>query len=84
LVSRRRHLLARLVRWAERRGPLGRGEPTPADVAAQARRAKRGDVAEWASAVEAAAFGSAAVDEGAEREVLRQEPPDPGSPGRVR
>jgi hypothetical protein len=84
LVSRRRHLLARLVRWAERRGPLGRGlgEPTPADVAAQARRAKRDDVADWANAVEAAAFGSGAVDDGLEREVLRREPADPSEPGR--
>jgi hypothetical protein len=84
LVSRRRHLLARLVRWAQRRGPLGRGvgEPTPADVVAEARRAKRDDVADWASAVEAAAFGSAAVDDGMEREVLRREPADPSEPGR--
>ncbi|HEY3498897.1 MAG TPA: carboxypeptidase-like regulatory domain-containing protein [Polyangiaceae bacterium] len=81
LVSRRRHLLARFVRWAERRGPLGRGlgEPTPADVAQQARRAKRDDVAEWAQAVEVAAFGADAVDDGVEREVLRREPADPAA-----
>jgi hypothetical protein len=80
LVSRRRHLLARLVRWAERRGPLGRGvgEPTPADVVAQARKTQRADVAEWAGAVEAAAFGPTPVDDGVEREVTRKEPPDPG------
>jgi hypothetical protein len=81
LVSRRRHLLARLVRWAERRGPLGRGlgEPTPADVAAQARRVKREEVAGWADAVERAAFGANAVDDNVEREVLRREPPDPAA-----
>jgi hypothetical protein len=81
LVSRRRNLLLRLVRWAERRGPMGRGlgEPTPAEVVRQARRSKRPDVAEWAGAVEDAAFGPAPVDDRIEHEVLTREPAD-GAP----
>jgi hypothetical protein len=82
LVSRRRNLLLRLVRWAERRGPMGRGlgEPTPAEVVRQARRSKRPDVAEWAGAVEDAAFGPAPVDDRVESEVLTREPPDGAPP----
>lgn len=78
LVSRRRNLLTRLVRWAERRGPMGRGlgEPTPAEVVRQARRSKRPDVAEWAGAVEQTAFGPAPVDDQVESQVLSREPTD--------
>jgi hypothetical protein len=82
LVSRRRHVLGRLVRWAERRGPLNRGraEPTPGDVKRHGRRARNDDVADWAAAVEAAAYGPRAVDETTEHDVIRQEPPDPAEP----
>jgi hypothetical protein len=78
LVSRRRNLLLRLVRWAERRGPMGRGlgEPTPAEVVRQAHRSKRPDVAEWAGAIEDAAFGPAPVDDRVESKVLTREPRD--------
>jgi len=82
LVSRRRHVLGRLVRWAERRGPLNRGraEPTPGDVKRHGRRARNEDVAAWAAAVEAAAYGPGAVDETIEHDVIRQEPADPADP----
>jgi len=78
LVSRRRHVLDRLVRWAERRGPLGRAraEPTPGDVKRHGRRAHKDDIVEWAGAVEAAAYGPGAVDESVEQDVNRKEPPD--------
>jgi hypothetical protein len=83
LVSRRRYLVGRLVRWAERRGPLGRtrGEPTPGDVKKHGRRARRDEVVAWASAVEAAAFGHGPVDETVERDVTRQEPPEQAGAG---
>lgn len=82
LVSRRRSLLARLVRWADGRGAVGqgRGEPTPAEVVRQARRSKHPDVAEWAGAVEQAAFGPEPVDNEMESEVLSREPADVPSP----
>lgn len=78
LMSRRRNVLARLVRWAERRGPMGRGqgEPTPHDVEQHARRARRQEIADWASAVENTAFGVAPVDDKLEGDVLKREPPD--------
>jgi hypothetical protein len=70
------------VRWAERRGPLARSraEPTPGDVKRHGRRARKDDIVEWASAVEAAAYGPDAVDETIEHEVNRKEPPDPAPP----
>lgn len=79
LVTRRRTLLARLTRWANHKPSFGRGraEPTPGDVARHARRGQHENVAEWAHAVESAAFGPLPVDERAEREVIRREPPDP-------
>jgi hypothetical protein len=82
LVTRRRQLLGRLARWAGKRLPLGRGrgEPTPGEVERFAKKADRPEVAEWAQAVEVAAFGPAPVDEGREREVIRREPPDPAGP----
>jgi hypothetical protein len=58
----------------------GVGEPTPAEVVRQARRSKRPDVAEWADAVEQAAFGPAPVDDELESEVLTREPDDVTSP----
>lgn len=82
LVSRRRHVLGRLVRWAERRGPLnkGRAEPTPGDVKRHGRRARNDQVVDWAGAVEAAAYGPGAVDETIEHDVVRKEPADPAEP----
>jgi len=78
LVSRRRYLVGRLVRWAERRGPLSRtrAEPTPGDVKRHGRRAHRDEVVGWANAVEAAAFGPDPVDETIERDVTGREPPE--------
>jgi len=71
LVSRRRAVLRRLIEWARRRGaPFhGVGEPTPAQI----RRAAGddGQIVQWASAVEATAFGHAQVDAQAEAEVDR-------------
>lgn len=73
LVSRRRHLLDRLVRWARRRGaPFdAQPEPTPGHV-----RGATGDpeTARWADAVERAAFDAGEVDARAEREVEDLEP----------
>lgn len=82
LVSRRRFLVGRLVRWAEQRGPFGRGraEPTPGDVKRYAHKAQRDEVVSWASAVEAAAFGPDQVDEATERNVTRREPPEGDNP----
>jgi hypothetical protein len=83
LVSRRRFLVGRLVRWAEHRGPFGKGraEPTPGDVKRYGHKARRDEVEAWASAVEAAAFGPDAVDEATERNVSRHEPPEDENPG---
>ncbi|HEV8550037.1 MAG TPA: hypothetical protein VGQ57_13430 [Polyangiaceae bacterium] len=82
LVSRRRSVLGRLVRWAERRGAVGRtrAEPTPGDVKRHGRRSRKEEVVAWASAVEAAAYGPEPVDETIEHDVGRREPPDPGDP----
>jgi hypothetical protein len=79
LVTRRRHILGRLTRWAHHKPTFGRGraEPTPGEVERLARRARQEEVAEWARAVEAAAFGPVPVDEPAERDVVRREPADP-------
>jgi hypothetical protein len=77
LVSRRRVLLRRLVRWARAMGPpwSRAGEPTPAQIVDVALR--RGDLetARWAEEVEAAAFGQARVDQGREASLRAQEPP---------
>lgn len=77
LVSRRRALLQRLVRWARSVGPpwVRSAEPTPAEIANVALR--RGDIrtAQWAERVEAAAFGEAPVDQALEAALRAQEPP---------
>jgi hypothetical protein len=77
LMSRRRAVLRRLVRWARSMGPpwVRAGEPTPAQIADVAVR--RGDLetARWAENVEAAAFGRAQVDQTLEAELRAQEPP---------
>jgi hypothetical protein len=76
LTSRRRAVLRRLVRWARSLGsPWARGgEPTPGEIADIA--AHRGDArtARWAEGVQAAAFGSAPVDEAIEAELRAAEP----------
>ncbi len=76
LAERRRALLARLVKWAKRRGPPFdvRPEPTPGHV----RRAASGDfsTARWADAIERAVFGPGDVDARTELEVERLAPED--------
>ncbi len=78
VVSRRRKLLERLVHWARRRGPPfdARPEPTPAQVR---RAAENGQpaVAEWADAVEHAAFDDGVVDANVEAEVMALDPDRP-------
>lgn len=77
LVTRRRNLLSRLARWADRQGP-GKPpiEPTPAQIARNAEHDQRRNIAEWARAVEHAAFGPEAVDEPREAHILSREPAD--------
>jgi hypothetical protein len=75
VVSRRRKLLERLVSWARRRGPPYdvRPEPTPGQV----KRAAEGGnpaVAEWASALEEAAFDAGDVDARVEADVMALDP----------
>jgi hypothetical protein len=69
LALRRRALLARMVKWAKRRGtPFDvRPEPTPGHV----RRAAGDDrtTAKWADAVEQAVFGGGEVDARLEKEI---------------
>jgi len=60
LISRRRALMERLVRWAERRGKPWTGavgEPTPADIATVALSEAEPDVERWARGLERLAFG---------------------------
>jgi hypothetical protein len=76
LVTRRRTLLDRLVRWARARGTPWDGprEPTPGHVRRVAARAEADDVAGWAGSVEHAAFGPDPVDTAMERDVRDREP----------
>jgi hypothetical protein len=78
LVSRRRKLLDRLVQWARKRGPPydQRPEPTPAQVR---RAAEKGmpHAAEWADAIERAAFDQGEVDARVEHEVMALDPDKP-------
>ncbi len=70
LVSRRRALMDRLVRWAERRGkPWTRpsGEPTPAQIAAVASTEAEPDVERWARGLERLAFGLTPPDAASEQ-----------------
>lgn len=65
LVSRRRALLDRLVRWAERHGkPWIRagGDPTPATVATTAQGEQEPQVETWARSIEHLAFGASPPD----------------------
>jgi hypothetical protein len=73
MTTRRRAVLERLVRWARRRGvPFdARPDPTPGHVRAAASAT---DVAEWAAAVEVAAYGPGEVDESVERHLRDGEP----------
>jgi hypothetical protein len=76
LVTRRRSLVDRLVRWARRQGvPFdGPPEPTPGHVRRVASRANSEAIEAWARRVEQAAFGPEPVDEAIERDVRATEP----------
>lgn len=69
LVSRKRAVLDRLVEWARLRGkPFdARPEPTPGHV--QRAAGKAADVAEWAEAIERAAYDDGDVDARVEQEI---------------
>lgn len=70
LISRRRALLARLVRWAERRGKpwiLTQGEPTPAHIAQVAAQESEPQVERWARGLEHLAFGPTPPDAASEQ-----------------
>ena len=76
LVTRRRAVLERLVRWARQRGaPFdGSPEPTPGHVRRAAARASAIEVETWAGRIEQAAYGPARVDESIERDLRAAEP----------
>ncbi|WP_437784930.1 carboxypeptidase regulatory-like domain-containing protein [Sorangium sp. So ce1097] len=76
LVTRRRAVLDRLVRWARRQGAPFEGppEPTPGHVRRAASRAQQHDVERWATRIEHAAFGPEPVDERVEQELGTSEP----------
>ncbi len=76
LITRRRALLDRLVRWARAKGnPFDSSrEPTPGHVRRAAARAGVPKVEDWARKVEHAAFGPAEVTRGVELEIEDAEP----------
>lgn len=76
LISRRRSLLRRLVRWARSMGPPWHQatEPTPKEIVDVALRRGELATARWAEAVEVAAFGSTDVDEAHEAALRAREP----------
>ncbi len=76
LVTRRRAILDRLVRWARVRGtPFDSArEPTPGHVRRVAARTGAERVESWATRVEAVAFGPAPVTRDIEAEVVGNEP----------
>jgi hypothetical protein len=76
LITRRRALLDRLVRWARQRGaPFDVApEATPGHVRRAASRASAQDVEAWASRIEQAAYGPDRVDASLERDVRGAEP----------
>jgi hypothetical protein len=76
LVTRRRALLDRLVKWARAKGSPwdGTREPTPGHVRRVAARSDSEGVEQWAGSIENAAFGPAPVDRAVEREVRSREP----------
>ena len=70
LISRRRALVERLVRWAERQGkPWIRPntEPTPSEVARVASSEAEPEVERWARGLERLAFGATPPDGAAEQ-----------------
>lgn len=78
LTSRRRSLLARFAQWALLdNGGQRHGEVTPGEVV---RRADRDEVANWASAVDEAAFGPEPLSEAKEQSVIGREPRHHGRP----
>lgn len=76
LVTRRRTLLERLVRWAQRAGaPFDvQPEPTPGHVRRVAYRAQDEEVEQWARGVESAVYGPSVVDEQVETQLVSGEP----------
>ncbi|AUX41922.1 hypothetical protein SOCE26_033470 [Sorangium cellulosum] len=76
LITRRRAVLERLVRWARRHGaPFeGASEPTPGHVRRVASRNQQHDVERWATRIEHAAFGPDPVDERIEQDLGASEP----------
>jgi hypothetical protein len=76
MISRRRVLLRRLVRWARAMGaPWNRNaEPTPREIVNVALRRGEPQTARWAEGVETAAFGSTDVDVRLEAALRGQEP----------
>lgn len=76
LVTRRRALLDRLVRWAKRQGAPydGSPEPTPGHVRRVAARGSAVEIEAWARRVESVAYGPDPVVEPVEREVRGVEP----------
>jgi hypothetical protein len=78
LLQRKRAVLNEMVDWVKRRGePFSfKGDPTPGELSAFAGRL-RPDVAEWADAVEQAAYGGAPVDTAAHEAVQGKLPVEP-------
>lgn len=76
LVTRRRAVLDRLVKWARSRGGAfdGAKEPTPGHVRRVASRTAASDVEAWARRVEHVAFGPDPVTRAVEDEVQHAEP----------
>ena len=85
LITRRRALLDRLVKWARTRGGAfdGAKEPTPGHVRRVASRNATQDVEAWARRVEHAAFGPEPVTRAVEHEVQHAEPRALPLPDRV-
>lgn len=76
LLTRRRSVLRRFVRWARLRGAPYHAtpDPTPGQVRGVADADEAPEVARWAGDVEAAAFGPDEVDESAENRLREAEP----------
>ncbi|UQA58230.1 carboxypeptidase-like regulatory domain-containing protein [Polyangium aurulentum] len=76
LITRRRALLERMIRWARRHGtPFdAQPEPTPGHVRRAAARSNALDIESWARSVEQAVYGPATVDEDIESKIGAAEP----------
>ncbi len=76
MVSRRRSLVERLVKWTQRKGRpwSSDGGATPRHVIGVAESRANPEVARWASAVEQAAYGPQAPDADTERGIAAQQP----------